>query len=55
VYQLLRLLEAGRIEPHRAITHRFEPAEVTKAFALLLQAGESLKSVVFPNGIGAGG
>lgn len=50
-HQVLRWLVAGRIDPEKAITHRFPLEEITDAFDLLLEADKSLKSVVYPNGL----
>ena len=53
--QLLRLFIAKRLEPKKVITHRFELDEIVKAFDLLAggleKGGESLKSIIYPNGI----
>jgi L-iditol 2-dehydrogenase len=54
VYQLFRLFEAKRLDPGKAITHRFELEKINDAFALLLKGDKSLKSVVYPNGMDAG-
>ena len=53
VYQLLRLFNAKRLEPQKAITHRFELDGIVDAFTLLVNGGESLKSIIYPNGINA--
>lgn len=49
--QILRWLEAGRIDPEKVITHRFPLEEISTAFDLLVQADKSLKSVIYPNGM----
>jgi L-iditol 2-dehydrogenase len=54
IYQLFRLFEAKRLEGEKAITHCFELEEIATAFALLLKGNESLKSIIYPNGINAG-
>ena len=53
VYQLLRLFIAKRLEPQKVITHRFELDGIVDAFTLLVNGGESLKSIIYPNGINA--
>lgn len=52
-YQVLRWLEAGRIKPRLALTHRFRLEDIRQAFDLLLAADKSLKSVIFPHGFDA--
>ena len=54
IYQLFRLFDAKRLEPQKAITHRFELEGISEAFALLLKGNESLKSVIYPNGMNTG-
>jgi L-iditol 2-dehydrogenase len=49
-YQYLRLLSAGRARPEPAITHHFDLEDTPKAFRMLVEAGESLKIVIYPNG-----
>jgi threonine dehydrogenase-like Zn-dependent dehydrogenase len=55
IYQLLRFFNAKRLEPKKAITHRFELDGIVEAFDLLAggleKGGESLKSIIYPNGI----
>ncbi|MCY4327130.1 MAG: alcohol dehydrogenase catalytic domain-containing protein [Rhodobacteraceae bacterium] len=50
-YSYIRLLEAGRIFPDRAITHRFDLNESAQAFRLLVESQESLKIVIYPHGV----
>ncbi|MCY4260810.1 MAG: zinc-binding dehydrogenase [Rhodobacteraceae bacterium] len=50
-YNFLRLLEAGRIKAGDAITHRFDLEESATAFRLLLEAQNSLKIVIYPEGV----
>ncbi len=50
-YSYIRLLEAGRIDAERAISHRFDIADAAEAFRLLVEAEESLKIVVYPHGV----
>ena len=47
-YQLIRLLESGRVDPLPAITHRLPFAQLPEGFDLLSAAGESLKIVMMP-------
>ena len=47
-YQLIRLIEAGRVDPRPAITHRLPFAQLPAGFDLLSDAGESLKIVMMP-------
>jgi len=49
-YQVLRWLEAKRIQPELTFTHRFLLEDMRQAFDLLLQADRSLKSIIYPNG-----
>ncbi len=49
-YSYIRLLEAGRVQAERAITHRFGIEDSAEAFRMLVEAGESLKIVVYPHG-----
>ena len=57
IYQVLRFLIAKRLEPKKVITHRFELEKIAEAFGLLAggleKGGESLKSVIYPNGMNA--
>ena len=55
IYQLFRLFNAQRLEPRKAITHRFELEGIAEAFNLLLKGNESLKSIIYPNGMNEGG
>ncbi len=52
-YQYLRLLEAGRVNAAAAISHRFDLSELPTAFKLLQAAEESLKIVLYPQGVPA--
>lgn len=49
-YQFIRLLESGRVNPRPAITHQMPLAELARGFAMLSEAGESLKIVMLPDG-----
>lgn len=49
--QIMKWLESGRIDAKAVITHRCELDETFDAFKMMLQAGESLKTVVYPNGL----
>jgi L-iditol 2-dehydrogenase len=51
VYQLFRLFEAKRLEPKKAITHKFELGGINEAFRLLVKGDQSLKSIIYPHGI----
>lgn len=48
---VLDLLEAGRVNADALITHRFGLDGVEKAIQLLLGAGDSLKSLIYPSGV----
>jgi L-iditol 2-dehydrogenase len=50
---VLDLLAAGRIDADALITHRFNLEQVSEAIQLLLQADQSLKSLVYPWGLPA--
>lgn len=50
-YSYIRLLEAGRIMAHEAISHRFDIQESAEAFKMLVEAEKSLKIIVYPHGI----
>ncbi len=50
-YSYIRLLEAGRVNARQAITHRFDIADTAVAFRLLTAAENSLKIVIFPQGL----
>ena len=45
-YQMIRLLEAGRVDPRPAITHHLPLSDLADGFALLESATESLKIVM---------
>ncbi|NOY55686.1 MAG: zinc-binding dehydrogenase [Actinobacteria bacterium] len=48
-YQLIRLIESGRVNPLAAITHHFALDDLADGFRLLTEADESLKIVVYPH------
>jgi L-iditol 2-dehydrogenase len=48
---VLDLLAAGRIDADALITHRFNLDQVASAIQLLLQADQSLKSLIYPWGL----
>ena len=48
-YQLIRLLESGRVDPTPAITHELPLQRLAEGFELLTRAEESLKIVIRPN------
>ncbi len=48
---VLDLLAAGRVDAEALITHRFKLDQVAEAIQLLLKAGESLKSLIYPWGL----
>lgn len=50
-YSYFRLLDAGRIDAARAVSHHFDIDDSAKAFKMLVDAGESLKIVVYPHGM----
>jgi L-iditol 2-dehydrogenase len=50
-YGYIRLLEAGRVDADRAISHRFGLDAAAEAFRLLVEAEKSLKIVVYPHGV----
>ncbi|MEM7443896.1 MAG: zinc-binding dehydrogenase [Pseudomonadota bacterium] len=50
-YSYIRLLEAGRVDADRAISHRFDIADSAEAFDMLVKAEKSLKIVVYPHGV----
>lgn len=50
-YSYIRLLEAGRINAAAAISHRFNIDDSAEAFKMLVEAKDSLKIVVYPQGI----
>lgn len=52
-YSYFRLLDAGRIEAEKAITHFFDISDAPTAFQTLVDAGESLKIIVYPHGLPA--
>ncbi len=47
--QALDLIEGGRIEVERLITHRLPLAQTQTAFEMMLQAGDSLKIIIDPH------
>ena len=47
-FQFIRLLESGRVNPAAAITHQLPLSELPTGFAMLSEAGESLKIVMLP-------
>ncbi|MFT8593244.1 MAG: zinc-binding dehydrogenase [Bifidobacterium sp.] len=49
VYQYLRWLKAGRVNPNPAITHHFPLSRLAEAFRLLSTADRSLKIVLRPD------
>ncbi len=49
-FQVLRWLESGRIDPNPTFTHRFRLEDIRQAFDLLLEADQSLKSILYPHG-----
>lgn len=49
--QIMKWLESGRINAKAAITHRVELEDTFAAFRMMLDAGESLKPIVYPNGM----
>ena len=54
-YQLIRLLESGRVDPRPAITHEMPLWRLAEGFQMLIRAEQSLKIVIRPNrGTGAG-
>ncbi|MCG8406166.1 MAG: zinc-binding dehydrogenase, partial [Phycisphaerales bacterium] len=50
-YNYFRLLKSGRIFPEKAITHRFGIDDAAQAFRMLVDAQESLKIIMYPNGL----
>lgn len=50
-HQIMQWITSGRINPLAAITHRYELEDTAKAFSLMLEAGESLKPIIYPNGM----
>ncbi|HHG89995.1 MAG TPA: hypothetical protein ENJ90_05900 [Devosia sp.] len=50
-YSYIRLLQAGRIDAERAISHRFDIDDSASAFQTLVRAEKSLKILVYPHGI----
>ena len=50
-FNYFRLLNSGRIFPEKVITHRFGIEDAPKAFRMLVEAQESLKIIVYPNGL----
>lgn len=49
-YNYFRLLKSGRISPEKTITHHFEIEDSAKAFQMLVEAQNSLKMIIYPNG-----
>jgi L-iditol 2-dehydrogenase len=49
--QIMKWLSSGRINALATITHRVELADTLSAFKMMLEAGESLKTVVYPHGL----
>jgi L-iditol 2-dehydrogenase len=49
--QIMKWLAAGRIDVLSAITHRVELKDTLSAFMMMVEAGESLKTIVYPHGI----
>ena len=47
-FQLIRLIEAGRVDPRPAISHHIPLDDLAEGFKLLTEADESLKIVVYP-------
>lgn len=47
-YQLIRLLESGRVDPRPAITHELPLGRLAEGFEMLTRAEESLKIVIRP-------
>jgi L-iditol 2-dehydrogenase len=52
-YSYFRLLDAGRVQVDKAITHFFDIKDSAVAFKTLVDAGESLKIIVYPHGLPA--
>ncbi len=52
-YSYFRLLDAGRVKADQAITHFFDIKDSAVAFKTLVDAGESLKIIVYPHGLPA--
>ena len=50
-YSYIRLLDAGRVQADRAVTHRFDIREAGEAFKLLVKAEHTLKIAVYPHGV----
>ena len=49
-FNYFRLLDAGRIRVEKAITHFFDIEDSALAFKTLVDAGESLKIIIYPHG-----
>jgi L-iditol 2-dehydrogenase len=49
--QIMKWLAAGRIDALSAITHRVELKDTLSAFMMMVEAGESLKTIVYPHGL----
>ena len=52
-YSYFRLLDAGRVQVNKAITHFFDIKDSAIAFKMLVDAGDSLKIIVYPHGLPA--
>lgn len=52
-YSYFRFLDAGRINAGAAISHHFDMEDSAEAFKTLVDAGESLKIIVYPHGMPA--
>jgi L-iditol 2-dehydrogenase len=53
-YAYFRLLDAGRVAVDKAISHHYDLDDAALAFKTLVDAGESLKIIVYPQGLPAG-
>ncbi len=49
--QIMKWISAGRINVKAAITHRVELDDTLEAFQMMVKADESLKTIVYPNGL----
>ena len=50
-YAYFRLLDSGRVEANKAITHFYPIDASPAAFQTLVDAGDSLKIIVYPHGV----
>lgn len=50
-YNYFRLLTSGRVSPEKAITHHFDITDAPAAFKMLVEAQDSLKIIMYPNGL----